>query len=163
AGAAWLRDRRDWLSLATVVAVTLAFGAWWIFIWRLTGDPLGWFQGSAHWSYTLGIPAMWDAIVHLASPGVLDVAFMWLMLGAAVLVVRRNLELGLFSVVAIGLSIIGAPVSSMPRHALVAFPAFGLLAARLGPRRSLILAIVFALFEANAVWLSFLSLVPTAP
>ncbi len=163
AGVAWLRNRRDWISLATAVSVTLSFAAWWIFIWNLTGDPMGWFQGSAHWAYHLGIPGMWDAVVRLASPGFLDVVFMCTMLGAAILLARRNLELGLYSVIAIGLSMIGAPVSSMPRHALVAFPAFGLLADRLGPRWSLVLAIVFALFEANSVWLMFISPAPAAP
>ena len=163
AGVAWLRNRRDWVALATVVSVTVAFAAWWVFIWQLTGNPLGWFDGSAHWSYHLGIPAMWDAVVHLASPGFLDVTFIGLMFGAAVLLVRRNLELGLYSLVAIGLSMLGAPVSSMPRHAIVAFPAFGLLADRLGPRRTLLLAIVFAVFEANSVWLSFIPWIPSAP
>ena len=163
AAAAWWRNRRDWISLATAVAVAAAFAGWWGFIWLLTGDPLGWFLGSARWAYNLGLPAIWDTVVNVASPGFLEVVFVTVMLGASVLLMRRNLELGLFSVVAIGLSMLGAPVSSMPRHALVAFPAFGLLADRLGPRKSLALAIVFAAFEANAVWLSFVATRPFAP
>jgi hypothetical protein len=163
AAAAWWRDRRDWVSLLTAVAVAAAFAGWWAFIWLLTGDPLGWFLGSAKWVANMGVPAMWNAIWYVQMPGYLEVVFMVVMLGASILLVRRNLQLGLFSVVAIVLSMVGAPVSSMPRHALVAFPAFGLLADRLGPRRSIVLAIVFALFEANGVWLSFIASHPLAP
>jgi hypothetical protein len=163
AAAAWWHNRRDWTALATVVAVGLTFAGWWTFIWVLTGDPLGWLNGSPKWSYQLGVPAIWDTVSNLASPGFLEVVYATIMFGASILLVRRNSELGLFSVVAIGLSMLGAPVSSMPRHAMVAFPAFGFLADRLGPRWSLALTVVFAAFEANAVWLSFVVNRPLAP
>lgn len=163
AAVTWFRNWRDWRALLTAAAVTAAFAAWWTFIWFLTGDPAGWFQGSAKWTHDLGIPAIGDAITGLVMPRLGDLAFVGLVLGAAILLLRRNLELGVFSVVAIGLSIVGAPVESMPRHALAAFPAFGLLADRLGPRRSLVLAVGFALLQANFVWLSFVGPQPLAP
>lgn len=162
AGLTWLRNRRDWISLATAITVAVAFAGWWTFIWALTGDPLGWFQGSAKWANDLGLPAIGDALTG-AQPGFLAVVYVTLMFGASLLLIRRNRELGAYAAIAIGLSMLGAPVSSMPRHVLVAFPAFGLLADRLGPRRSILLAIVFALFEANAVWLAFVGNSPLAP
>ena len=57
----------------------------------------------------------------------------------------------------------GAPVESMPRHALVAFPAFGLIASRLGARRTLVLALIFAAFQVNDVLLAFVGPMPLAP
>jgi hypothetical protein len=86
------------------------------------------------------------------------------MLAASLLLLRRNVELGVFSVIAIMLSVLGAPVESMPRHALVAFPAFGLIASKLGTsRRALVLTIVFAAIQANYVVLAFLGPMPIAP
>jgi hypothetical protein len=164
AGLRWLRDWRDWRALLAATAIGIAFAAWWVFIWWLTGDPLGWFQGSAQWENQLGLSAISAAIQSGSSPLLGALAFVGLMLGAALLLARENLELGVFSVIAILLSVLGAPVESMPRHALVAFPAFGLIASKLGtPRRALVLTIVFAAIQANYVALAFLGPVPMAP
>src|SRR5258706_8520 len=54
----WLQDRRDWPALLSVLAAGAVFAGWWLFIWRLTGDPAGWMQGSPSWQPTLGIPAI---------------------------------------------------------------------------------------------------------
>jgi hypothetical protein len=51
----------------------------------------------------------------------------------------------------------------MPRHAMVAFPAFGLIADRLGPKRSAFLLIAFAAIQANYVILAFVGPQPFAP
>jgi hypothetical protein len=162
-GLRWLRDWRDWRALLTAAAIGLGFAGWWIFIWQLTGDPAGWFQGSAQWGHELGLVAIQAALLEMATPRLGALLFVALMLVASLALARRNLELGAYSAIAIGLSIIGAPVESMPRHALVAFPAFGLIASRLGPRRSLVLAIVFAALQANYVMLAFLGPQPYAP
>ena len=162
-GLRWLRDWRDWRAFLTGAAIGLGFAAWWVFIWQLTGDPAGWFQGSAQWGQKLGLVAIQSALQELATPRLGALLFVALMLGASILLARRNLELGSYSVVAIGLSIIGAPVESMPRHALVAFPAFGLIASRLGTRWSAVLVIVFAALQANYVMLAFLGPQPYAP
>lgn len=162
-GLRWLRDWRDWRAFATAAAIGLGFAAWWVFIWQLTGDPAGWLQGSAHWMPKLGLVAIQAAIQEATTPRLGALLFVALMLGASLLLARRNLELGAYSVIAIGLSILGAPVESMPRHALVAFPAFGLIANRLGPRWSAVLVIVFAALQANDVMLSFLGSQPFAP
>ena len=76
-------------------------------------------------------------------------AVIGLALLGAVLVLRRDLELGFYSIAAIAMSLAGAPAGSMPRHALVAFPAFALLGERLGRRWTVILAVTFALMQ---VW-----------
>ncbi|HEY2916034.1 MAG TPA: mannosyltransferase family protein [Candidatus Limnocylindrales bacterium] len=163
AGVRWLRNWRDWAALATAVGVGLAFAGWWAFIWVLTGDPLGWFQGSAQWGHKLGFAGIAAAITEPTMIKTGYLAFVALMLGASILLLRRNLELGLYAVLAIGLSLIGAPVESMPRHAMVAFPAFGLIADRLGPKRSAFLLIAFAAIQANYVILAFVGPQPFAP
>jgi hypothetical protein len=163
AGLRWLRDRRDGWSFLTAAAVAAAFAGWWSVIWVLTGNPLGWFEGSAEWASNLGLTGIAQALTDLWTPRLWDLAFVAAMLGASIVVLRRNVELGIFSIVAIGMSIVGAPVDSMPRHALVAFPAFGLIAERLGPRRSLLLALFFAALQWNYVWLSFVTWRPLAP
>lgn len=162
-GIRWLRDGRDWRALLTATAISVAFAAWWVFIWQLTSDPAGWFQGSAQWGNSLGLTAVWSAITEVSNVRLGDLLFVGLILTAAVALARRNLELGAFSVIAILLSIAGAPVESMPRHALVAFPAFGMIASRLGPKRSLGLVLIFAAIQANYVVLAFVGPQPYAP
>jgi hypothetical protein len=163
AGVRWLRNWRDWTPFLTALGAGLAFAAWWVYIWILTGDPMGWFQGSAQWSHTLGLPAIWKSLLELKTPAIGSLAFVALILGASIALLRVDLELGLYSILAIAMSVVGAPVDSMPRHALAAFPAFGLLAARLGKRKAIALAIVFALVEANYVLLAFVGPMPIAP
>jgi ketosteroid isomerase-like protein len=162
-GLRWLRDWRDWRAVLTATAIGVAFVAWWVFIWGLTGDPTGWFQGSAQWGHTLGLTAVWSAIMEWSNVRLGDLLFVALVLAGAVLLVRKNLELGAYAVIAILLSIAGAPVESMPRHAMVAFPAFGMIASRLGPKRSLVLALIFAALQANYVVLAFVGPQPFAP
>jgi hypothetical protein len=162
-GVRWLRDRRDWRPLLTSIAIAIAFAGWWVFIWQLTGDPLGWFQGSAQWGRLLGPSAIIWSIEVGSSARIGALLFVGLLLGASILVARRDLELGIYCVLAILLSLAGAPVESMPRHALVAFPAFGLIASRLGARRTIVLALILAGFQLNDVLLAFVGPMPLAP
>ena len=81
--------------------------------------------------------------------------FVALMLVVSVALIRRDLELGVYSVVAVGLSVMGAPETSMPRHALMAFPAFGLLGERLGRRGTIALTILFAVMQIWFVAVAF--------
>jgi len=162
-GLRWLQDRRDWRPLLASIAIGAGFAAWWIFIWQLTADPLGWFQGSAQWGHNLGPSAILWSLERGSTARIGDLLFVGLLLGASLLVLRRDLEIGAFCVLAILMSLAGAPVESMPRHALVAFPAFGLIASRLGPRRWIVLALIFAAFQVNDVLLAFVGPMPLAP
>ncbi|HEY2887755.1 MAG TPA: hypothetical protein VGJ17_04010 [Candidatus Limnocylindrales bacterium] len=162
-GLRWLRNWRDWRALVTAAAIGVAFAGWWVFIWQLTGDPAGWFQGSAQWGHILGLAAIGQAITEWSNVRLGDLVFVALILAGAVLLARRNIELGSYAVIAILLSIAGAPVESMPRHALVAFPAFGMIASRLGTRGRIALALIFAGLQANYVLLSFVGPQPFAP
>ena len=143
----WLQDRRDRWALVAVLATGAAFAGWWLFIWRLTGEPTGWLQGSAAWESVLGVPAILEVFDHWYTNWLVDVAFAAVMLGGAVWLLRINLELGVYSSVAIAMSLLGAPVDSMPRHAMMAFPVFALIGARLGHRRSVAVAIGLAALQ----------------
>jgi len=126
------------------VAVFIAFAAWWTYIWRLTGNFTGWFEGSAAWSRYQGIASVLRdgrmEPVHVA----VWIGFVSLMIIGSLLLLRRHTDLAVYGLTAIAMSLIGAPVSSMPRHAMVAIPAFAALSDRLGPKLSAVLLVVFA-------------------
>ncbi|MEZ0239249.1 MAG: mannosyltransferase family protein [Chloroflexota bacterium] len=143
----WLRDRRDWPALLAVLTTGAVFAGWWLFIWRLTGDPAGWVKGSPSWQTVLGIPAILEIFQYWYTNWLFNVAFASVMLGGAIWLLRTNLELGVYSAVAIAMSLLGAPVDSMPRHAMMAFPVFAFFGARLGHRKSVALAIGLALLQ----------------
>jgi len=145
----WIRDRRDWTALFTAVATGAAFGAWLLFIWRLTGDPAGWVKGSPSWQTELGIPAILKIFEYWYTNWLFNVTFALVLLGGAIWLLRTNIELGVYSAVAIGMSLLGAPVDSMPRHAMMAFPVFAFFGARLGHRKSIALVIGLAVMQ---VW-----------
>jgi len=145
----WLQDRRDSPAFFTVLVAGATFAGWWMFIWHLTGEPTGWLQGSASWESVLGIPAILEVFQYWYTNWLFNVAFALVMLGGAIWLLRTNLELGVYSTVAIAISLLGAPVDSMPRHAMMAFPVFAFFGARLGHRRSIALAIGLAVIQ---VW-----------
>ena len=66
---------------------------------------------------------------------------------ASLYLLRRDAELAVYSIAALGMSIVGAPAPSMPRHALVAFPAFAAVGDRLGPRWTAVLTVAFAVMQ----------------
>src|SRR5919107_3234356 len=146
---AWLRDRRDPRPLLGAAAIATVFAGWWVYLWSLTGNPTAWLNGSPNWFDKLGPWAIAHAIEVVSIDDVGHLAFTFAMLIAALLLVRRNAELGVYSVAAIAMTMLAAPVASMPRHALVAFPVFGYLALRLGQRATVVLAVLFAVMQ---VW-----------
>ncbi len=156
--AAWAarHDPRRWRVLVGMaLAVALTFGAWWTFIWMLTGNPAGWMEGTPSWEKVAGVEAIARS---LGAPHGIDLAwlgFVGLVLAASVALLRRDVELGVYSLAAVGLSIMGAPETSMPRHALMAFPAFALLGERLGRRGTIVLTIVFAAMQIWFVSVAF--------
>ncbi len=163
--AAW-RARHDpgrrRILLGMAGGVMLTFAAWWAFIWALTGKPTGWLEGTPSWEKVAGVEAIARS---LSAPSGIDLAwlgFVALMLIVSFALLRRDLELGIYSLVAVGLSIMGAPETSMPRHALMAFPAFGLLGERLGRRGTILLTLVFAALQLWFVAVAF-GVHPKAP
>jgi hypothetical protein len=83
------------------------------------------------------------------------IAFVALMIVGSVLLIRRHADMAVYGLVTIGLTLVGAPAWSMPRHAMVAFPAFVAIASRLGPRLSAVLVVVFMVGEFVFVDLAF--------
>jgi hypothetical protein len=136
-----------------VIAVVAVFAGWWIFIWQLTGNPKGWLEGSASWSRSLGPASVIRSLHRELLPAILWGSFVVLMFVGSVLLLRRQPQLALFGIIAIAMSVVGAPASSMPRHAMIAVPAFAALSLRLGTRLSAVVAIAFAI--AQIVFVAF--------
>jgi hypothetical protein len=149
AAARWVKDRRDSQAFFAMLVTGATFAGWWLFIWHLTGEPAGWLQGSPSWEPLLGIPAILQVFQYWYTNWLFNVAFAVVMLGGAIWLIRTNLELGVYSAVAIAMSLLGAPVDSMPRHAMMAFPVFAFFGARLGHRKSMALVIGLAVMQ---VW-----------
>jgi hypothetical protein len=163
AAASWLRDRRDWSALFTVLTAGAVFGGWLLFIWHLTGEPTGWLKGSPSWQTVLGIPAILQVFQFWYTNWLFNVAFAGVLLGGAIWLLRTNLELGVYSAVAIAMSVLGAPVDSMPRHAMMAFPVFAFFGARLGHRKSIALVIGLAVIQVWYVGLTQIGTPALAP
>ena len=63
--------------------------------------------------------------------------------------------MAMFGVIAITMSVLGAPASSMPRHSMIAIPAFAALSLKLGPRYSAVAAVGFAALQVLFVEFAF--------
>jgi Mannosyltransferase (PIG-V) len=150
-----LHQRARARLLLICLAVAAAFAAWWVFIWELTGSVSGWFEGSAEWGHYEGIVSILREVARQAPSEALWFAFVAIMAVGTLLLMRDHPDLAIYGLVAIGLSLVGAPAWSMPRHAMVAFPAFAGLARRLGPRLSFVVALGFALVEVAFVDFAF--------
>ncbi len=149
ARAAMARGRERWTLLAAAAAGTLAFAIWWGFIAHLTGQFTGFLHGSPSWAGgSSGLVRIGVALARPTISRLVWLAFLGIMAVGAVGLMRADLELAVFSVAALALALLpGGIVSSMPRYALAAFPAFGglaLLAQRLDRRLVVALAVVFA-------------------
>jgi len=128
-------------------SVALGFGLWWVYIWQLTGRFTGWMQGSPSFSPYNGAGSVIHELDTRFTFELLWAGFVLLMLLGSLLLLRRRPDLGLYALAAIGMSLVGAPAHSMPRHSMVAFPAFAAIAERLGPRLALVVAGLFAVGE----------------
>lgn len=140
------RERRS--ALLAVALGTTAFAAWCLYIALLTHDPLGFLHGSPSFNSSTGLVQIVRAVRQQNARHLAALAFTVLALGGALLVLRRDRELGTYAVVALALSLLpGGVIWSMPRYCLVAFPAFAGLAERLGGRGTLLLAVGFAIAQ----------------
>jgi hypothetical protein len=132
-------------ALAAVVGGVVAFGGWWLFVAWLTGDPLGYAKATPAFVADGGLGHVGRAFREPTLQQAAWLAFYATMLAGAVLAVRRDRELGIYALAVLALPMLpGGAIQSMPRYAMLAFPAFGALAAALGPRRGLVILGVFA-------------------
>jgi Mannosyltransferase (PIG-V) len=138
------RSKKRLVPFLVCMSVALGFGLWWAYIWQLTGQFTGWLEGSPSFSLYNGFDSVVQELKTRFGFELLWGGFVLAMLVGSLLLVRRRPELGVYALVAIGLSIVGAPAHSTPRHAMVAFPAFAAIAERLGPRPSMVVAGLFA-------------------
>jgi len=147
------------IRILSVIAVVAVFAGWWVFIWQLTGNFKGWLEGSASWSRSLGPASVLRALHRQEGiQALLWLSFVGLMFLGSAMLLRKYPQYALFGMIAIAMSVIGAPVSSMPRHSMIAIPAFAALSLRLGARWSVVVAIAFALAQILFIQFSFGSL-----
>ena len=123
-------------ALAVAAGGIVAFGIWFVAIGALTQDPLGFMRGSAGWNVNSGIvPQLARAVLEPSWEQVGWLLVTVLAAWAAVLLLRRDRELGVFSLACLALVVLPGSVShSWPRYVLAAFPVFAVLGERVQDR-----------------------------
>lgn len=136
-------------AVLAVIGGILGFAALWVTVGFVMQEPLGFLRRFDSWPR---YPALEMVVNELRYPTVQGIA--WLsypavMLVGAVLVLRRDRELGIYAIATLALPVItgGVIVNSMPRYALLAFPAFAGLASRLGRRSTTVLLLFFVIAQ----------------
>lgn len=147
------RTRRA--ALASGAAVALALLAWAAYDAHLTGDWLGFVHASADWvPGTAGLPALARELTRLSPSQVPRLAFVLVMAVASVRLLWVDLELAAYALTCIVLGIGFGVVWSLPRFALVAFPAFGVVAGWAGRRGSIALVALSIALQVLFTWMS---------
>lgn len=144
------RERR--IVIAAALFGLAAFGAWFLYIAVLTGNPLGWTTGSTAWLHDeSGVTVLWR---NLRAHPIRVTAFSayLVVLGVGTLLLfRRNRELFVYAATVLAICslplVIGGLLHNVPRYATLAFPAFAGLAAFLGRRATIALVVVFAVAQ----------------
>lgn len=136
--------RRRLVLIGAAVAIT--FAAWCVILWTLTGSFTAWYDAEASWGVYRGLNSILrDLTIEPLSAAWL--LFVGLMILGCLLALRSHTDMAVYGLVAISLAVYGSPLSSMPRLTMVAFPAFGALANKLGARASALLGVLFAVGE----------------
>jgi hypothetical protein len=138
------------LYVAMIVGAVAGFAAWFVFAAALTQDPLGFFTGSSSWIRGGVLRHQIDLIRAHELRSLAWFGFVGLLVVGAVLAVRRDLELGAFALLSLGLvilSLAAVSANSIARYALPAFPAYAGLASRLGRKSLAALVVAFAVGE----------------
>jgi len=142
-------------ALAASVGGLLGFAAWWAFIAVLTGSPTGFMSGSPEWVPNPGLGQLPRVFLEPSIQQTGWLAYMVVVAISALLLVRRELELGLFVLATLAMCLLpGSAMHSMPRYLLAAFPLFAGIGDRLTSRKALVAVLVaFALGQALfALW-----------
>lgn len=145
------------VAVLAVLGGLAAFAAWWVFIALLTGDPMGYAKGSSSWIHGSPVAALLSTARNHPVRMAGWVAFVALVGLGSLWLVRRDPELFTFSAMVLATALLpvlaGGIVHSIPRYAVVAFPAFAGLAGPLGRRGSTVLVTLFVLAQvAFAAW-----------
>ncbi|MBI3747385.1 MAG: hypothetical protein HY262_00830 [Chloroflexi bacterium] len=134
------RDVMAWITLAAPIAV---FVAWWIVIAALTGEAGGYLKGSPGWiASTRATSGLFSLLIAFDLGGVwllpivISAAFAIAMAAGTVILARqRHWEFACYAAVAVLPSLALASWEWMPRHLIVAVPAFAGLMAVIPARR----------------------------
>ncbi|HYO42382.1 MAG TPA: hypothetical protein VES19_04220 [Candidatus Limnocylindrales bacterium] len=127
-------------AVAAVIGGGAALVGWVLFVGAISGDPLAAATASSKWVHDGGVAQVLFAATHPTLRRAAWVVLYALVVAGAMLLWRRDRELAVYSLVALVLPMLpGGGLPSMPRYALVAFPAFAMLADRLGRRAGLVL------------------------
>ncbi len=156
-GLRWLVSRgRDTGALRVAVTGGIAFAGWWIAVAMISGDPMGFLRGSPDWGAVTGIWAVARAFEEPRFPGLAALLVVAVVAIGGVATFRRSWRMGAYALLAIGLGLLpGGLVSSMPRYALAAFPAYAGLADVAGRRFSAVLVAIAAIAQIAFVAWSF--------
>ena len=152
-----LRPETRTRGARTVAAGLAAFGLWWLFIAWLTGNPAGYMEGSPSWyaatgpneTTTFGLASV------VGSPfllGYVSAGFAIAVLASGVVLVRRReLPMGFYSVAVAASGIILGTWTTMPRLTMLAYPALAILVNSLASTRArfMLVAVIAAL---QAAW-----------
>jgi hypothetical protein len=141
------------IRLLSCLAVALVFAGWWIYIWLLTGNFTGWLLGPASWSRLMGPISLLRELDNLR--GLLWASFVALMFVGSALLLRKQTDMAVYGMLAIAVSFLGGSGPSMPRHSMIAIPAFAAIALRLGPRATTLTTIGFAIAQVLFVNFAF--------
>jgi Mannosyltransferase (PIG-V) len=119
-------------GIVTIATVVVAFAAWWLFIAGLTGDPVGYLQGTPAWYSNSPYPVPYAtgiaSILHGPQPWVSITAVYLLVLAVATAKLIRDgdLRLGFYAAACLASTML-VSFTTMPRLASIAFPAFAAL------------------------------------
>lgn len=151
------RERRA--AIGATLGGILAFGIWFAFVTWLAQSPTGFGLGSAQWNAESGpILQLLKAVQEPSWQQTAWVAFCALSAVAGVMLLRRDVELGVFAVGCMALVLLpGTVAHSWPRYMLAAFPVFAVLGDRLWDRFGRVgpvaLVVLFALAQVPfAAW-----------
>ena len=136
-----LKPETRFRGVIAIAAVFAAFAAWWLWIAQLTGNFMGYMLGSPAW-YTADTPTgSLTGIASILAPtqtspwvpladSMTVIVIVLLAIGTLSLLRRGELRLGLYAAACVASTML-VTWNTMPRLAVVAFPAFGALAALL--------------------------------
>lgn len=152
-------------ELATIVAGPAMLLAWIGFVWWLTGEPAGYLRGSPSWySYSdaaTGPASIVEGILAPSPYSIVSLVTVFAIAAAAVVVLRREPVAGTYAVASVLATLLLANWVNMPRHALVAIPAFAVLgewipAGRAGRVRLAMVAVAQVLLVTGTIrWATF--------